>query len=172
MIKNIFIGLFIFFMITANAQRNRRNRIQNITPVQNTKQKLPEVNVEKAVGLTFYDLEKVTKKLGIKDSSEEYNKISSVFNNFNKSQKELARIHSFSFSQIKEKIKNAQKTVLKNRDYSVLEKAYKEVGETFKPITKQIEEKEKKLDDSLSAILSEKKFKKWKKLQTKIKRKS
>ena len=66
-------------------------------------------------------------------------------------------------------MENAQKEVLKSRDYSVLQAVYKEIGENFAPISDMIKEKEKSLDDSLKNVLSDKEFKKWKKLKVKIK---
>lgn len=172
MIRNVIILLFVVFSLSAEAQLvNRRTRTLDRTPGTTTAQKLPEFNVEKAVGLTIYEMERVAKKLGLKKSSETLTKVTSIINKFNKSQKELARINSFSFSQAKTKIEAAQKEVLKTREYAVLEKAYKEVSEGFKPISKQIEEKEKTLDESLKSVLSEKQFKKWKKLKDRIKRK-
>ena len=172
MIKKLFILGFVLFTLAAEAQMvNRRQRVLDRTPGTTTAEKLPEFNVEKAIGLTIYDIERVTKRIGLKTSSEQYAKVVSVFNKFNKDQREVLRINSFSFSQAKTKIENAQSDVLKNRDYSVLEQAYKEVSDGFKPISEQVKEREKTLDNDLKPLLSEKEFKKWKKLQDKIKQK-
>ena len=65
----------------------------------------------------------------------------------------------------------AQKETIKNRDYSALQKANKEVTESFKPIIKVIEGKEKKLDATLKEILTEKQQKKWLKYKETLKRK-
>ena len=64
-----------------------------------------------------------------------------------------------------------QKETIKSRDYSALQKANKEVTESFKPIIKVIEDKEKKLDLDLKEFLSEKQQKKWVKYKENLKRK-
>jgi len=171
MIRHLLAAFFILFTLTAEAQFQRRQRVVNRNPVTQ-QQKPPKFNVERAIGLTIYNIDEVIKKLKLKESSENYKKIVTVFNAFNKKQRELNRIHSFSFSQAKEKIEAAQKEVMKNRNYAVLEKAYKEVSEGFVPITDQIKEREEKLDKDLEPLFSKKQFKKWKKIQVKIKKKS
>ena len=68
-------------------------------------------------------------------------------------------------------MESAQKESMKSRDFSALQKANKEVTESFKPIIKVIDDKEKKLDDVLKGILSEKQFKKWTKYRENLKKK-
>lgn len=169
MIKQFVIAFFVLFTLTAEAQFQRRQRVVNRNPVTQ-QQKPPEFNVERAIGLTIYDIDLIIKKLKLKQSSENYKKIVTVFNAFNKQQRELNRIHSFSFSQAKKKIEAAQKDVMKSRNYVVLETAYKEVSEAFLPITDQIKEREEQLDKDLKPLFSKKEFKKWEKLKLKIKK--
>tara|TARA_B100001059_G_C17792553_1_gene561038 strand:+ start:571 stop:1095 length:525 start_codon:yes stop_codon:yes gene_type:complete len=171
--KHFVIAFFILFTLVAKAQFNngRRQRVVNRNPVTQ-QQKTPEFNVKQAIGLSIYDVDLVIKKLKLKESWDNYNKIVTVFNAFNRQQRELSRIHSFEFSEAKSKVETAQKEVLKSRDYSVLQKVYKEVSDGFVPITDQIKEREKKLDEDLEPLFSKKQFKKWKKLQMKIKKKT
>jgi len=96
----------------------------------------PKIDVEKAVGLVFYNIDKVTKKIGIKKSSDAYLKVSSILNSYNKELKQIKRINTFLFSEGKSKMEAAQKEAIKNRDYTVLQIANKEVTESFKPIIK------------------------------------
>jgi hypothetical protein len=65
----------------------------------------------------------------------------------------------------------AQKEAIKNRDYTALQIANKEVTESFKPIISTIEEKNKKLNLKIEEILSVKQLKKWKKYNASIKKK-
>jgi len=65
----------------------------------------------------------------------------------------------------------AQKEAIKNRDYTVLQIANKEVTESFKPIISTIEGKKEKLNLELEEILSEKQLKKWKKYNASNKKK-
>ena len=65
----------------------------------------------------------------------------------------------------------AQKETIKSRDYTALQNANKEVTESFKPIIKVIEDKEKKLDLELKEVLTGKQQKKWIKYKENLKRK-
>jgi len=131
----------------------------------------PKIDVEKAVGLTFYNIEKVAKKIGVKKASKTFDKLASIFNSFNRELKQVKRINTFLFSEGKSKMEAAQKEAMKNRDFSALQKANKEVTESFKPIIKVIEEKEEKLDTDIEKVLTDKQQKKWVKYKTNLKKK-
>ena len=175
MIKHIlFISLFFsafFAEAQYNSQFNRRQSMQPRQPRAAQQPRAPKIDVEKAVGLIFYNLEKVAKKTGVKKSSDTYSKFSSVLNSYNKELKQIKRINTFLFSEGKSKMETAQKEAIKNRDYTALRIANKEVTESFKPIISSIEEKNKKLDLDLEKILSVKQLKKWKKFNASIKKK-
>ena len=175
MIKHI---LFIFLFFSTffaeaqyNSQFNRRQGMRSGQPMATQKPRAPKINVEKAVGLIFYNIEKVSKKIGIKETSDTYLKVFSILNSYNKELKQIKRINTFLFSEGKSKMEAAQKETIKSRDYSALQKANKEVTESFKPIIKVIEDKEKKLDLDLKEFLSEKQQKKWVKYKENLKRK-
>ena len=71
MIKNILIAAFVLVNLAAEAQMlNRRQRVVDRNPVTTQNRKLPEFNVEKAIGLTIYDLDEVLKKISLKESAE------------------------------------------------------------------------------------------------------
>lgn len=171
--KNIIFTLIILFSLTAEAQlqnnRNRRQRVMDRPPASSQRPKDPVFDVERNIGMIFYKIEKVAKKVRVKKSSDTYKKLTSILYVFNKDLKQVKRINTFLLSEGKTKVEVAQKDVLENRDYSVLEKAYKEVSVSFESIVKVIEEKEKELDKKLEKILSEKQLKKWKKYKKKIK---
>jgi hypothetical protein len=171
MIRNIIILAFVLFSVSAEAQYNRRQRVLESAPSQAKAQNFPEFRPEKAVGISIYDLEKLTKKIRLKKSSDNYSKVITLFNDFHKEIKQIKRINNFTFLQAKEKITIAQKSTLESRDFSELQAAYKDVSKTFEPIVKVVEEKEKKLDTELEKLLSEKQLKKWLTYKKKIKRK-
>ncbi len=171
MIRNIIILALVLFSISAEAQYNRRQRVLERAPSQAQAQKFPEFRPEKAIGISIYDLEKVTKKIRLKKSADNYKKVMTVFNDFHKEINQIKRINSFTFVQAKEKISIAQKSTLESRDFSELQAAYKDVSKTFEPIVKIVEEKEKGLDESLEKLLSKKQFKKWVAYKKKVKRK-
>jgi hypothetical protein len=171
MIRNIIILALVLFSVSAEAQYNRRQRALETAPSQAKAQNFPEFKSETVVGISIYDLEKVSKKIKLKKSSDNYSKIMTIFNDFHKEINQIRRINSFTFLQAKEKITIAQKNTLESRDFSELQAAYKEVSKTFEPIVKIVEEKEKNLDAELEKLLSEKQFKKWSKYKKKVKRK-
>ena len=97
--------------------------------------------------------------------------LNSIFNSFNRELKQVKRINTFLFSEGKSKMEAAQKEAMKNRDFNALQKANKEVTESFKPIIKVIEEKEEKLDTDIEKVLTDKQQKKWVKYKTNLKKK-
>lgn len=169
--------LFIAFITLASHAEaqlgGRGGRNFNRQPAGSQQQrKPPKFDVKRAIGLTIYEVDRVTKRIGMKEKDENYKKVVTVFNKFNRDLRDVERINSFQFSQAENKVNTAQENVLKNgADYSVLQNAYKEVGTKFKSITEQIKEKEKVLDTALEPLLSKKQFKKWIKLRNKIKKK-
>jgi len=175
MIKHFFFLSIILFSATSvaqfDSQYNRGRRTQQRQPMTTPKQKPPSFNVEKAIGMTIYNIEKVMKKIGVKGSSEHRQEVTNIFKHFNKDLNQVKRINTFLFSEGKSKMETAQKEAIKNRDYTALRIANKEVTESFKPIISSIEEKNKKLDLDLEKILSVKQLKKWKKFNASIKKK-
>lgn len=169
--------LFIAFITIASSVEaqlgGRGGRNFNRQPLgAQQRQQPPKFDVKRAIGLTIYDVDRVVKRINLKEKDKNYKKVVTVFNRFNKDLRDLERINSFQFSQAENKVNAAQEDVLKNgADYSILQNAYKEIGTKFKSITDQIKEKEKVLDASLKPLLSSKQFKKWTKLRTKIKKK-
>ena len=165
----VFILLFLF-SVTINAQFNRQ-RIQPRTPVVSQQQRFPEVDVEKAVGMIFYDSEKVLKKIGVKKSSKNFNLIISILKKFNRDLNQIKRINSFLFSEGKSKIEFARKESAKSGDFSIIRNATKDVTTMFEPIVEVVKEKEKNLDLELEKILSSKELNKWNKYKLVLKRK-
>ena len=87
MIKKTLLIVVLLFSITAEAQYgsrygsqyNRRQSMQPRQPRAAQQSRVPEIDVEKAVGLVFYNTEKVSKKIGVKKSSDAFIKITSIF---------------------------------------------------------------------------------------------
>jgi len=175
MIKRLIFISIIFFSLAAEAQYNsrynRRQPMQARQPIASQQTRTPKIDVEKAVGMTFYNIEKVVKKIGVKKSSKTFPLISKILNLFNKNLNQIKRINTFLFSEGKSKIEAAQKEALKNRDYSALVKANNEVSLSFKPVIKVLEGEEEKLDLDLEKILTSKQLKKWSKYKKNLKKK-
>ncbi len=159
--------LLLLTSFSINAQFGRRP--VNRTPVNTRAQKPPEVNIEKLVGIYFYDIEKTTKKIGIKKSDKNYNKIVSLLNTFNKEQRDITRINSFLLSDSKNNLEAAQKSAQAARDYSIIQNAYTAVAKKLKPLIDLTKQRTEKLTKSFEEILSKKQFKKWNKYLNKLK---
>ena len=162
--------LFFLFSVSVKAQYNRQ-RIQPRTPVVSQQQRFPEIDVEKAVGMVFYNSEKVLKKIGVKKSSKNFNLVVSIFKKFNRELNQVKRINSFLFSEGKSKIDFARKESVKSGDFSIIRNATKEVTTMFEPIIEVVKEKENSLDTELEKILSSKELNKWNKYKAALKRK-
>lgn len=165
----VFILLFLF-SLRIEAQYNRQ-RIQPRTPVVSQQQRFPEIDVEKAVGMFFYDSEKVLKKIGVKKSSDNFNLVAAILKKFNRELNQIRRINSFLFSEGKAKIDYARKESVKSGDFSIIRNATKEVTSMFDPIIEVVKESEKNLDLELEKILSSKELNKWLKYKRNMKKK-
>jgi len=169
--KNLVLIIILFFSMLASAQFNRGNpRTRNVIPETRSQQKPPEFNVEKTIGLNIYNIEKTLKKVGVKKSNDKVKKITSIFTAFNKKNKELARLNSFTFSETKNNIEQAQKKTQKTENLSFIQKAYKDMGVAMKDLIKELTEREKQLDTTLEPLLSKKQFKKWKSYKIKVRK--
>ena len=154
MTEKIFFIVLFLFSATINAQFNSQynrggiggGRFQQRQPTTTAKQKPPSFNIEKAVGMTFYNSEKVIKKIGLKKSSEIAKVTTNIIEKFNKDLNQLKRINTFLFSEAKNKIESAQREAFELRDYVIFQKAYKDVTTIFKPVVKVVKEKEEKLN--------------------------
>lgn len=170
MMKNLVLIALFLFSLEGFAQFNNnggRGTLQHRRPVNSKSQKPPEFNVEKAIGLNFYNAEKILKKIGVKSSDPNREKLVSIFKSFNKNLKDFSRINSFTFSEAKTIVEAAQKKTMDAKDYSFVQKAYLKVLEDLKPAIDQVKEKNEKLDKELEGLLSKKQFSKWEKYKAK-----
>lgn len=165
----LLILLFIGLNSTAQFMNPGRGIRQSPTPNEQNQQNPLLFNAEKAIGVTYYDVEKTAKKIGIKKNSDSFKKLKDTLVKFNKEIKDISRINSFTFSQAKIKVESAQKLATESRDFTILKSAYKEVSEDFKPIVEEVEKKEKKLDSFFKNLLTKKQFDKWEKYKLKLK---
>ena len=69
--KHLLSVIFVILSLAAEAQfMNRRQRVVDRNPVATQPTKLPEFNIERAIGLTIYDVDQVLKKInGLKNLS-------------------------------------------------------------------------------------------------------
>ena len=173
--KKIILLLLLFFSYSISAQyynnrdSRRRTRIQN-THVDKRPDNSSVFNINRYLGIVIYDSEKAVKKIGLKPKSEKGKKVKALITEFNKSLKQVIRINTFTFKEVKNYVEASAKKAKKTGDYSEGEKVQKTLKDTLKPFADILEEKETDLDNSLKEILSEKKYKKWNKFKKKAKK--
>lgn len=175
--KKVVLLLLVLMSITASAQfmnprMNQRGRgiRQAPMPNQNQKQKF-EFNPARNIGITIYDVEQAAKKIKLKKSKKEFVAFKNTLTKFNKDLNDIKRINTFTFAQQKNNVESSYKLANESRDATLLTAAFKQASEAFAPIVKQVEAKEKALDEALQAILSAKQMERWKKYKRKQKTK-
>lgn len=170
--KKLIFLLLIFVGFSTYAQFRQPGRGIRQSQDPNQVQAAPfEFNPQKVIGITTYDVERAAKKIGLSGNKPEFKSFKDTILKFNKDIKDLSRINSFTFTQVKNNVESAQKLATESRDFSILQNAYKEASETFEPIVKIVTDKEKSLDESLKSFLSKKQFDKWLKYKAKQKTK-
>lgn len=168
--KNIVV-IFVFTSLLGYGQyynNGMRNRSQNQMMQTPNKPADPDFKIERYLGIVVYDIEKAAKKTGVKLSSDDGKKFSSLLINYNKKIKDIRRINSFTLKSTKEMIDNYQKNVAKTGDFSNQTKVRLEMANNLKPISDTLKKEDQELDTSIKAILSEKQYKKWIKYNKKI----
>lgn len=165
--KKIIYLLFVVFAINTHAQLgNRSNR--NPIPQAQTTPKAPEFEVERYVGIVYYNIEKAAKKTGIDLSSKKGKQFATLLKIYNRDTDQIKRINGFTLKSTKNLVENFQNNALKTGDLSNQQKVQKTMVENLKPIVEAIKVEDKKLDDSIVTLLSEKQYKKWIKYNKKI----
>lgn len=121
-----------------------------------------------AAGLFSYDVEKVIKKLKVKDETTEAS-IAKLLKDYNFEIKEITLLNAEKFQDF-DKLVNAEMQIRRssgnqrssnNEDNGIREKIQK----ALRPIRSEVMEKEEKLNEDLEALLSKKQYKKWLKYQ-------
>ncbi|PQJ77975.1 hypothetical protein [Polaribacter porphyrae] len=123
-------------------------------------------------GLFSYDVEKIIKKLKIKDETLETS-VAKLLKDYNFEIKEITLLNADKFKDF-DKLVNAEMQArresgnqrTKNNTKGELREKIQEV---LRPIRKEVREKEEKLNENLEAVLSKKQNKKWLKYQKKLK---
>lgn len=166
-----FIFLFILSgSLTAHAQYGYGNNNQRQRSMMQTQRKAPDpsFNVERFVGIIYYDIAKAAKKSKVKLASEKGKKFSKILTDYNTSVKEISRINSFFLSSTKEMMENFQKKASKSGDFSGQQKTMQKMNETLRPIAETLQKEDGKLDKNVKGLLTEKQYDKWIKYNAKL----
>ena len=138
-------------------------------PTQGQNQQGEEREVRKfkasdAAGIFYYEIEKVVKKVKIKDDVLKA-KISKFIKNYNHKIREISFLNSVNFSDL-DVIVNS-KSLRKNEEGRA--EMRKNIDKIIRPVRDSIHENEIDLNQNFESVLSEKQLKKWLKLQKRIK---
>lgn len=159
----IFLVLFAFKTQAQLGGRGMRNQL----PQTQSTPKAPEFEIERYVGIVYYDVEKAAKKTGIDLSSKEGKKFATSLKIYNRDTDQIKIINGFTLKSTKDMVENFQNNALKTGDLSNQQKVQKTMAEKLKPILEAIKVEDKKLDDKIVTLLSEKQYKKWVKFNKK-----
>ncbi|WP_298778690.1 hypothetical protein [uncultured Polaribacter sp.] len=123
-----------------------------------------EFKSSEAAGLFYYEIDKVLKKLKIKNDDSKY-KVSKALREYNFKIREISFLNSEKLSDLDLVINSFPK---RDDNESRREMRVK-VDEVIRPIRDEVHENEIKLNNDLESLLSEKQNKKWLKYQKKKK---
>ncbi|APZ45699.1 hypothetical protein BW723_05025 [Polaribacter reichenbachii] len=168
--KKYIIVIFVFTSLASYSQYNNgmRNQRQNQMMQTPDRAAKPDFKIERYLGIVVYDIEKAAKKSGVKLSSDQGKKFSSILTTYNKEIKDIRRINSFTLKSTKEMIDNYQKKVASSGDFSGQTKVRLEMANNLKPISDTLRKEDRALDTTMKTLLSEKQYKKWIKYNKKI----
>lgn len=152
--------LLILFAINTQAQLGNRG-MRNQLPQTQTTPKAPEFEIERYVGIIYYDVEKAAKKTGLDLSSKKGKQFATLLKIYNRDTDQIKRINGFTLKSTKQMVESFQNNALKTGDLSNQQKVQKKMAENLKPIVEAVKIEDKKLDDKIVTLLSEKQYKKW-----------
>jgi len=131
--------------------------------------KAPKINIEKILGLKYYDIEEAIKRSKTKKKSE----VKSAFFEFNRKIDMIKAFHQIEINIAQDKIDSQISQAIAERNRDKVSEVMKNSTRNLQPIKKKITEANNDLDTDLEKIMREKSFKKWKdyKKSTKQKKK-
>ncbi len=132
---------------------------------------IKEFKASDAVGIFYYDIEEVIKKIKVKDDDLTF-KVKKALKNYNFKVKEIAFLNSEKLNDLDKlmsSLKNLKRNNLQNNSSDESEDMRTNNRKILRPIKEEIQIKEKVLNQYFIEILSEKQNKKWIKYQNNIK---
>tara|TARA_R110001606_G_C15270356_1_gene639409 strand:+ start:119 stop:739 length:621 start_codon:yes stop_codon:yes gene_type:complete len=178
--KNIFLFTLLVTSFGFYAQGQRGNGggrpPQNQNGQKGEQREVKEFKASDVAGVFYYDIEEVIKKIKVKDEATQY-KVKTVLKDYNFKIKEIAFLNSQKFKEldiVMESMQGSQNRRPENNDNNDGETEKEsplreKVDKVIRPVREEINQNEELLNETLTAILSEKQLKKWVKYQKKIK---
>ena len=169
--KNIFLVLITFLTFNLFGQPpggGRGQQGQRQQPEQ--AQEVKEFSARDAAGLFYYDVEKVIKKIKVKDEKKLY-QVNKALRNYNFKIKEILFLNSEKLSDLDLVISSLPKSSKQNRNQSSEDNSEKNtdrrkiIRNIIGPVRDDVHTHEIELNQILEDILSEKQQKKWLKYQ-------
>ncbi|MFY9241699.1 MAG: hypothetical protein WAO74_01585 [Polaribacter sp.] len=150
---------------------------QNQNRQQGTEREVKEFNASDVAGIFYYDVAEVIKKIKVKDDEIKAS-TSKALKEYNFKIKEISFLNSDKFKDVDVLMKSSranrgfrQRSSNNNTDQQPKEvdSLRIKVNKIIRPISRDVNNNEEILNESLKSILSEKQFKKWLKYQENIK---
>jgi hypothetical protein len=171
--KNIFLVLITFLTFNLFGQppgggggRGQQGQRQQSEQAQEVKR----FSARDAAGLFYYDVEKVIKKIKVKDEKKQY-QVKKALRNYNFKVKEILFLNSEKLSDLDSVMSSLPKPSKKERNQSSKDNSEentdrrKIIGNIIGPIRDEVHMHEAELNEMLEGTLSEKQQKKWLKYQ-------
>ncbi len=124
----------------------------------------PDFDAEKAAGIYTYNMEKVIKKLKLKDSPHKKAATEALYV-FNIKMSELSAENALMFKQLNNDFDQNVQVAIQRRDRSVMNEVKAEIQAKIPPIRQAVTQEEIVLNEAMASILSEEQNKKWLKYQ-------
>ncbi|MEO0582367.1 MAG: hypothetical protein AAF135_09115 [Bacteroidota bacterium] len=124
----------------------------------------PDFDAKKAAGIFQYDLDKVLKKLKVKETPDQQ-VVAEALATYNGKMAALSFTHAATFKELENAFDRNVQIAMQNRDRSQMSGVLSMIKEILPPIKRQVEAEERVLNEALAAVLSEKQNEKWIKYQ-------
>ncbi|MEO1418064.1 MAG: hypothetical protein AAFW00_22460 [Bacteroidota bacterium] len=124
----------------------------------------PDFDAKKAAGIFQYDLDKVLKKLKVKETPDQQ-VVAEALATYNGKMAALSFAHAATFKELENAFDRNVQIAMQNRDRSQMSGVLSMIKEILPPIKRQVEAEERVLNEALAAVLSEKQNEKWIKYQ-------
>ncbi|WP_158838409.1 hypothetical protein [Polaribacter sp. L3A8] len=162
--KKILLIVILFLTFNIAAQRSRGGgRQQSQNPELNQTKEVKKLTAKDIAGIFYYDVDKVIKKVKLKDDDKQYT-VTKALRNYNFKIKEILFLNATKFSDL-DLLMNS---ISKGKDNENSRNIREKVRKVIRPIKDSVHKNEKELNEILKGILSEKQDKKWLKYQKNI----
>ncbi len=124
----------------------------------------PDFDAARAAGIFNYDIEKVIKKLKLKDSPLKKEATEALYV-YNIKMSELSSEHALTFRKLNDDFDRNVQIAMQRRDPSVMQEVRAEIEANIPPIRQEVAKHEKILNEAMASFLSDEQNKKWLKYQ-------